>query len=619
MAEGGVTDQVLDETQKELQECPICYTEYKDPRMLDCSHSFCLKCLQELRLTQNKDDKNIVCPLCRKETALTEAGVDMLPGGSKDVNQQEQTEGQGLKVMCQVCDEAENEAISRCVDCKHYLCQECQKAHNRFAALKSHKIVALTELPVESQEITGDTELKKVPKCREHPDEDLCLYCDSCEVLICNECTNFDHKESMHSHISVDEAFNKCKQEVHESVSKTEEYIKAFIAANPVSIKHSRYRLDKMLAKTYNQISQKAEKEIAKIRKKEKQLKKQARDIAMKRDKDFACAAIPQQTLSKVNEVMTTATCYEILESKKKMLWDLNEQVRVHKSLDINHGKSFLGFEESKEDGQLGTLLLEEKWERDKTFSEHVHGRDYLHTAAYSTSEIAVVCSDKLLTLDTTGNVISTKTYKPDKPNEPHDPNDIQNPTALAINKDDQLLILDNPAVKIFNKEYQLLHQFLPGKEAGVDGTPTCLAVDSNNLIAVGYKDKEQISLHNPDGPLVRTLPAPKVDTYLKFSNKGLIYTNYKEGLLMAVDLHGNKLFNQSFRDPSGLCCDDAGDIYLLASIKERNHVYKNICHFSADGKFIFSWNFGDHCDITYTLAHKLSCTGYDMRRYHLV
>ncbi|XP_038074922.1 transcription intermediary factor 1-beta-like [Patiria miniata] len=397
MAEGGVTDLVLDESQKELQECPICYTEYKDPRMLDCSHSFCLKCLQELRVTQNKDDKKIVCPLCRKETALTEAGVDMLPGGSKEVNQQEQTEGQGLKVMCQACDE-ENEAISRCMDCKHYLCQECQKAHNRMAVLtKGHKVVALTELHVESQEITEDTELKKVPKCRKHTDQDLCLYCDTCDVLICNECTNTDHKESMHS---------------------------------------------------YEETS--------------------------------------EQIVGKVNEVMTTATCYEILKSKKKMLWELNEQVRVYKSLDIKHGKSFLGFKESKEDGQLGTLLLEEKWERDET-STAIDLVD--HLAAYSTSEIVVTYFfyNKLRTLDPKGKVMSTKTYKPvpDKPNKPHDPNDIQRATALAINKDDQLLILDNPAVKIFNKEYQLLHQFLPGKEAGVDGTSTCLAVDSSNLIAV--------------------------------------------------------------------------------------------------------------------------------------
>ncbi|XP_038055949.1 tripartite motif-containing protein 45-like [Patiria miniata] len=492
MAEGGVTDLVLDETQKELQECPICYTEYKDPRMLDCSHSFCLKCLQELKLTQNKDDKNIVCPLCRKETAMTEAGVDMLPGGSKDVNQQEQTEGQGLKVMCQVCDE-ENEAISRCMDCKHYLCQECQKAHNRMAVLmmKDHKIVALTELDVESEEITEDTELKKVPKCFKHPDQDLCLYCNSCEVLICNECTNIDHKESIHSHISIDQAVSRCKQEVNESISKTEECIQRFISANPSS-GHSRFRLDRMLVKTYSQISQKAEKEIAKIRDKEKQLKTEARDIAIKRDTEFAYAEMSEQIVGKVNKVMTTATCYEILESKKKMLRDLNEQVEVHKSLDIKHEKSFFGFKESEEVGQLGTMLLEEKWEKDETFSEEVFGRDYLHTAAYFTNEIAVVCSDKLVTLDPEGKVISTKTYKPDpdKPNEPHDPNDVQKATALAINKDDQLLILDNPAVKIFNKEYQLLHQFLPGKEAGVDGTPTCLAVDSSNLIACTISDE---------------------------------------------------------------------------------------------------------------------------------
>ncbi|XP_038074577.1 protein PML-like [Patiria miniata] len=615
MAEGGVTDLVLDETQKELQECPICYTEYKDPRMLDCSNSFCLKCLQELKLTQNKDVKSIVCPLCQKETALTEAGVDMLPGGSKDVNQQEQTEGQGLKVMCQACDE-ENEAISRCVDCKHYLCQECLKAHNRLASLRAHKIVDLTELPVESQEITEETELKKVPKCRKHPDQDLCLYCNTCDILICNECTNIDHKESMHSYEGIDEAFNKCKQEVKESVSKTEECIQKFVSANPSS-GHSRYRLDKMLAKTYSQISQKAEKEIAKIREKEKQLKMEARDIATKRDKQFAYAETSEQILGKVNEVMTTATCYEILESKKKMLRDLNEQVEVHKSLNIKHGKSFLGFKGSKEDGQLGTLLLEEKWETYKALTDINSAH---HLAAYSTREMVVACSDELLTLDPEGKAISTKTYKPDpdNPNEPHDPNNIQKATALAINKDDQLLILDNPAVKIFNKEYQLLHQFLPGKEASVDGMPTCLAVDSSNLIAVGYMDKEQISLHNPDGSLVRTLPAPKIDVHLIFSNKELIYTNIKEGLLMAVDLHGNKLFTQSCSDPCGLCCDDAGDIYLLASNK--------ICHFSADGKCIASWDCQGNSDIAYTPAHKLAVTHRSvyfermyMNMYHLV
>ncbi|XP_038048224.1 tripartite motif-containing protein 45-like [Patiria miniata] len=617
MAEGGVTDLVLDETQKELQECPICCTEYKDPRMLDCSHNFCLKCLQELKRTQNKDDKNIVCPLCRRETALTEAGVDMLPGGSK--NQQEQTEGQGLKVTCQACDE-ENEAISRCMDCKHYLCQECLKAHNRLASLRAHKIVDLTELPVESEEITEDTELKKVPKCFKHPDQDLCLYCNSCEVLICRKCTNSDHKESMHSHISIDQAVSRCKQEVHESVSKTEEYIKEFISANPVSVDQIRYRLDKMLAKTDSQITLKAEKEIAKIREKEKQLKKEARDIVIKRDREFACAATPQQTVSKVNAVMTTATCYEILESKKQMLRDLNEQVEVHKSLDIKHGKSFLGFKESEEIGQLGTLLLEEKWERDETFLPTIYNPKDL--AAYSTSELVMAHYNELRTLDPEGKVISTKTYKPyHKPNEPHDPNDIQKPTALAINKDDQLLILDNPAVKIFTKEYQLLHQFLPGKEAGVDATPMCLAVDSSNLIAVGYKDKEQISLHNPDGSLIRTLPAPKIDRHLTISNKRLIYTNGNGDLLMAVDLHGNKLFTQSCSDPRGLCCDDAGDIYLCAT--------PGIWHFSADGKRIVSMHDGNPCfphasTCKYTTAHELVVTEpvnglMKIFRYHLV
>ena len=40
----------------------------------------------------------------------------------------------------------------------------------------------------------------------------------------------------------------------------------------------------------------------------------------------------------------------------------------------------------------------------------------------------------------------------------------LTNPGCVQINKDDQLIVEDKEAVKIFNRNYQLLHQFTPDR-----------------------------------------------------------------------------------------------------------------------------------------------------------
>ena len=45
--------------------CPLCLDIFKEPRLLDCGHTFCLQCLQKNgRFLQHQD--SIDCPVCRE-------------------------------------------------------------------------------------------------------------------------------------------------------------------------------------------------------------------------------------------------------------------------------------------------------------------------------------------------------------------------------------------------------------------------------------------------------------------------------------------------------------------------------------------------------------------------
>jgi len=101
--------------------CPICQEDLKDPRLLDCIHSFCLECLERYcRDAVEGDDKP--CPVCRYEFQIPKDGVAGLPVRT---HAQEPVDGSQLRRK-RYCQMHEDERIKMyCFDCKMNVCSMC--------------------------------------------------------------------------------------------------------------------------------------------------------------------------------------------------------------------------------------------------------------------------------------------------------------------------------------------------------------------------------------------------------------------------------------------------------------------------------------------------------------
>ncbi|XP_071790945.1 E3 ubiquitin-protein ligase TRIM71-like [Asterias amurensis] len=369
MAASITVHSVLDKISKDHLECPICTNRFINPTMLDCLHSFCFTCLKELH-QQDPNNSILLCPLCRKKTTLEDNKVDSLPKDFKlnalvdEFTVQEQLmEGHGSEVKCQAC-ERDHTAVSRCIDCEHFVCQDCQQSHQNMAILKSHQIYSLAQL--QSGVVTYRSKIREyIPKCGKHSDQTLSIYCNTCQKLECTTCTILGHANQRHDFTGVPEALDKCKNEIAELVAKAEK-CKADIQTAIEQASESRKKLESSYAETNLKISQKAAKERARITEEEKQLKQEAESVYKDRVQTFETAEATntkqvtqvEHKLDEVNQFMTQASTHEILDFKLKLINNLKELTKKQGEIASDR-LSFLGFKEGER--SVGRLVLKDE------------------------------------------------------------------------------------------------------------------------------------------------------------------------------------------------------------------------------------------------------------------
>ena len=149
--------------------CPVCLDTYTDPKQLHCNHAYCQKCLGRLVVRNQQGQFVLTCPNCRQVTPVLANGVAGLPAAFQ---------------------------ISHFLD-----------------ILSEHKKAKEGSL-----------------YCADHQERELELYCESCEQLICFQCTITQHHG--HNYSLVKDVFQKHKLEIVASLAPAKEQLAAISKAS---------------------------------------------------------------------------------------------------------------------------------------------------------------------------------------------------------------------------------------------------------------------------------------------------------------------------------------------------------------------------------------------------
>ena len=164
--------------------CAICFETYTDPKLLQCFHIYCQKCLEKLVIRDEQGKLSLTCPTCRQATPVPANGV------------------RGLQTAFHINDLLE-------------IKESLNKVEDPVASQKSAEV-----------DVPHLTPSNKAPiSCSEHNKEQE-LYCETCEELICWKCVIRGGKHEGHDYKELVEAFTKYKEEMKSSLEPIEEKLR---------------------------------------------------------------------------------------------------------------------------------------------------------------------------------------------------------------------------------------------------------------------------------------------------------------------------------------------------------------------------------------------------------
>ncbi|XP_038052510.1 E3 ubiquitin-protein ligase TRIM71-like [Patiria miniata] len=583
-------------------ECPICCCRFIDPKVLDCLHSYCLNCLEELISSQQPKADEIHCPVCRRVTAVPDTGLQGLPNCYflsslvDEFNKQERLIGGTLDdtCTCEQCDEG-LEAVSRCLDCDGNICQKCLEMHRKMKCTKKHRIANLDQRRAEMPPTVGRG--NDTPKCNKHTNQEICIYCQTCKILACAKCAAFDHRTAEHEYREVADAMLSYRRDVREILKRFDKRREEFKVADD-SLTHARNRLRIKVARACKDITSKEEEEIAKIQNKSRLLRDKVTQIGEERDRRFEEVQKSnrdkiewaEQIVATVSDLMQQADDFELLDLKPKVMHNLEFQEELEFE-QAQQELSFIGVkcQDVVADTDLGVVLQEEKWQLKEEFGEKGDDDGQFQfaggVACLSNGDIAVTDTAKkqLMMFTSTGEFKTSIGL-----------DWLNNPWGVAATSDDLLLVTDEKYVKVFDFSLGFIRQLAPSQneeDVDTDSWLAGIAGDQENQIAVADIGRKVISLHNLDGSLITTIPNDMIDTSWAIGlNERLIFANFFESKLICTTYTGDKVFNVNISldgervRPLGLCYDDAGDIYVSVCLQDKGG---EVHHYSPAGVFI--------------------------------
>ncbi|GAB1599930.1 uncharacterized protein LOC115213428 [Argonauta hians] len=256
--------------------CPICLDEFRDPRVLPCQHSFCMQCLQNHLDSQKSDIVRkgaFQCPSCRALTYPSKFKPVSEWGRSFPQNHHlndllsltKATEG---CIFCEPCLKQKRRRLANswCKPCSEGLCSNCS---NKHASKKD-------SMSMEHQVLTLSSALSQIPSgpsCPYHSSKEMELFCTKCEKMICCLCFFDMHRKCdnyVHSLLTVypDKrgaaemsrlnlaAKKKQAEELVKEVLKEKEKVTSSMQQIKWEVRSIRQKIEKVLKEKENEIVQ---------------------------------------------------------------------------------------------------------------------------------------------------------------------------------------------------------------------------------------------------------------------------------------------------------------------------------------------------------------------------
>ncbi|XP_065935183.1 tripartite motif-containing protein 2-like [Magallana gigas] len=121
-----------------------------------------------------------------------------------------------------------------CNPCHRPMCEQCRDEHQKSSETKSHEVVPYKQRKIQLP----------VEKCKDHPNKDIDILCEDCQVLVCSKCATQNHQKHTLKDLETiySEKFSLCLKnikEIHQVFIPNSQDVQRDIKENAKDIKET--------------------------------------------------------------------------------------------------------------------------------------------------------------------------------------------------------------------------------------------------------------------------------------------------------------------------------------------------------------------------------------------
>ena len=342
--------------------CDVCLDHYTNPKTLPCLHSFCQHCLEGLPRDKKNETYYLSCPTCRYDTELPEEGVGAFPvaftlNNLKEIYSLLRKVADPQQVTCDNCTIAI--PTGYCKDCSKFLCTECNGVHKKWGPTSNHQLTSLDEMAASvfsNPHLLAPAKQEPTLTCSTH-NKKMKLYCETCDSVICRDCTVRTHKD--HEYDLVSASYTKHRQELEGSLNPIKGKIEVLRKALPALAEREgeiRERGEDVLKEIHEMV----EEMMNVLHQSERKLTEQAKRVTDAKLKVLSeqmksaemSLSLLEDVEDYVEQCLKTASPQQVLKSKKQMMERINE-ITAQINVEELHPKEKADFVLSKDSKSL--------------------------------------------------------------------------------------------------------------------------------------------------------------------------------------------------------------------------------------------------------------------------